>query len=249
MLGKVVVVDLFVQARGGASHRALYHGDVSMSKEQIEGNESAFESLGKGLSLPLRDLVYPQAAEIIDRHVRTLEIFANPPFLIANAPQAVQLTRVSHELCESLKRCAVSLGCRPHTDAELYLMAKEKLDERDQYLRKTGVAEVLLQPGIKAREIVLELILTELVQDNGEKSLSDLLDQRYPSSSDDFQTHAAKLQAVLLSAEKTRLSVQVQTLRNVAVLGVIWRGLFYFAVVEQQGGSLGRQKKRNSGNC
>jgi hypothetical protein len=197
------------------------------------------------LNLTISEMAFPDSNELFERRVRMLEKFTRPPLpesLVSKANSAISLTRSAQAYCDAFVSIARKIA-EEHgvsDSASLFIVAALTL-ENDQ---ATAAVDAKTREVMKlARGYFLSAVVKELKNGSGDKTLKEIVDDCV-AGTDELMQIALPIQATLLIAKQKQLATVVQTLPDLARLGLIWRGLFYAAVIGKAGGSLEKELAR-----
>jgi hypothetical protein len=190
-------------------------------------------------------MAFPNANELLERRVQMLEKFTRPALpvsLVSKANEAISLTRNAQVACETFVLIARKIAEQPipSDSVSLFQIAALAL-ENDQ-------ATVALDANTKevidlARGHFLNAVITELKSGRADKTFKEILDDCV-AGTDDLMQLTLPIQASLLVAKQKQLASVVQVLPHLATFALIWRGLFYSAVIGTAGGSLEKELAR-----
>jgi hypothetical protein len=206
------------------------------------------ESLGKALKRPMYKMAYPNGAALVEKRLQDLRRFMSLRFsqdMRGTAEQAINLTRSAHQICEGLRAAANEIAEFPKWSVpELWTFAKQKMDEQEPELIKSGIPADSLDDTRQVRTEVLSLLVKAITAGDEEKTLREVLNEGFGTDGTDFRRQNAFLQAQLLDSHRKLIVTQLEMLQSTALLGLIWRGLFYYCVIDDQGGSFERRMSR-----
>jgi hypothetical protein len=199
--------------------------------------------LADALNLTMSEMVFRDANDLFEQRLRMLGKFTRaslPDSLVSKAATAVDLTRNAHAACSSLLSVAQRIVEQPKDSVSLFAIAALALENDEA---ATGADIETKERNGLARGYFLSAVVSELRKEKSDKTLKDILDECVVGT-DELMSLALTIQATLLAAKHSQLTVVAETLPQLATLGLIWRGLFYAAVIGKAGGSLEKELAR-----
>ena len=200
-----------------------------------DGEESAFEA---ALRLPLSDLAYPNGALLVEKRINFLEKLSKLGLELEseigpNAKAAIDATRAMHSLCNDIPQAHSQLSPLLNLgEARLIVQAKLALDVKYE---KTPTLKVLEERcGKEVRQQVMGLMVRAL-EEGSKLTVRELIDANY---ADATENSIAMFQSSMLLNQKEMLSHCIKVLRTVMLQSLIWRGVFYAAVIQAEGSEL-----------
>lgn len=211
--------------------------------------------LAGALNLTLPELVFPDVDELFQRRVRMLEKFCRPGLaesLVSAARDSIEATRMAHLTCNRFASIAETIASLPRDAASLFILASINLDreaestpddaETLEIIGPEAMAETKQRLSL-ARKRILDAVMSNLQTGDGSKTLRDILNECLVGA-DELTSLELTTQTTLLASKQRQLQVVVDTLPELARLAMIWRGLFYAAVIGKAGGSLEKELVR-----
>jgi hypothetical protein len=216
---------------------------VSERKEPIlEGTVSSASEqspFSLALDLPLSALAYPDASGIIEERIQFFGKLTKSKSFNFVALRAIELTRISHQLCDKISVQSTQLSplFANFNSAHFMAHAIKLAETRDKETQHVHPA--LLLETNNTRQRVRELLLQASL-DGKPIGATELIDANFADASD-FQKVIAKAEASLLAAQQTSLESSAWSLQALQLLSMIWRGVFYAAVIQARGSELQNQ--------
>jgi hypothetical protein len=208
-------------------------------------NDSVETAFSKALQLTIPELAFPDSGKLVAQRLAILQQFNNPqlgPAIVSQVETAIETTEWASKICEQFAQISKRILEIDKSSTSLFIIAAEKLDKLDAIL-KSIPDEASNDKIQKIRMRVLSLIIKG-IEEGSNNTVIDQLKKGFDPS-DHTEWLAAVLRAELLVAQQKQLSTIVNgLLPAIAQWGLIWRGLFYAAVVDIAGGSLEKKLLR-----
>lgn len=210
----------------------------------MSSNSDDSSVFSDALNLTISEMAFPDANELFERRVRMLEKFTRPPLppsLVSKANDAVSLTRSAQAACEAFVSIARKIAEQPipSDSVSLFLIAALALESDQAAMPLDAKAKNAIDT---ARACFVTAVIADL-ESGSTKTFREILNDCV-AEADDLLKIALPAQATLLIAKQRQLAGVAQMLPSLAVLALIWRALFYAAVIEKAGGSLEKELVR-----
>ncbi len=207
--------------------------------------QSAIEA---ALERPIREIAQFDAAGLIAARVSSLELFTGPgmPAEIADSyRQAIEVTKVGGEIAAQCLAIFEMAQLIPHYETQhLYMLAKASIDHDEvQPNPRLATSPEVIAKNRQIRADILSAILQRLSEHDVADSLGQIVAAAF-AEREKFDRYIAGVQATMLQAAKDRLTLQLQAARAAAYYALIWRYVFYRAVVEEVGSALENETRR-----
>jgi hypothetical protein len=192
------------------------------------------------LNLTLSELTFPDSTELFERRIRMLQKFTSaalPDSLVSKTTDAISATQEAQSACDLFLVLAKTSAGLSIDSAGLFQIAALALENEAATL---AIDDKTREITKSARLTFLNAVIGGLKSEKDNRTFREVLEACLVGA-DGLTATALTTQATLLVAKQKQLAALSGMLANLAKLGLIWRGLFYAAVIGKAGGSLEKE--------